>query len=197
MRLHRCLALGVLLSVAVAAVAATAESGPWGMKPVVVGPSDSCSPLVTAFSRVADYDIYRAPVIVQEAWSRKKELSIVFFAEEDTSTKRSKPDAPRWEIQVLFGQNALARNPRVVARSISRLTEGKRTKGRIRLGKAVAVAVSSWDAEHEVDLPFIIRAIVEERGYGGIISRLPEMPGGHVSFEVSKDLKQYAITPGE
>jgi hypothetical protein len=196
MGLYRYLALGVLLSAALAAVAATADVEPWGMKPVVVEPSDSNSPLVKALSCVAEYDIYRAPVIVQAAWSRKKELSIVFFAEQDTSTKRSKPEAPLWDIQVLFGQNALARNPRVVARGISRLADGKQIRERTRLGKAVAVAVSSWDAEHVVDLPLIIEARMDERGYNGLIWRLPQVPGGFVVFEVSKDLEQYTIAPG-
>lgn len=179
-----------------AVVAATADVEHRGMKPVVVVPRDSNSQLVMALSRVAEYDIYRAPVIVQAVWSRKKELSIVFFAEQDMSAKRPKPEAPLWEIQVLFGQNALARNPRVVARGISRLAEGKQTRERIRLGKAVAVAVSSWDAERVVDLPLVIEARMDERGYNGVIWRLPQVPGGFVDFEVSKDLEQYTIAPG-
>jgi len=193
MRFNRQLALGILFSLALAA----AVLGHSGMKRVVVGPSDSNSPLVRALSRVTDYDVYRNPVIVQAAWSRKKELSIIFFAEENASAKRQIPERAPWQIEVLFGQNALARNPRLVARGISRLAVRGQAGERIRLGKAVAVAVSSWDAERVVDPPLLIDARTNRQGYGGTIWRLPQVPGGVVGFEVSKDLKHYRITPGE
>ena len=195
---RRCLAFGVVSLVALGALAVASESSPWNyeMKPVVVRPSDSGSEVVKALSLVADYDIYRDPVIVQAAWSRQTELTIVFFAQDDPRARRKGPRRPPWEIRVLFGENGLARHPRVVARGIARLGKGKSDVARARLGRAVAVAVANWDEERRVDLPQVIQADSDTSGYGGLISRLPLVPGGYVVFDVSTDMSKYRITPG-
>jgi hypothetical protein len=76
------------------------------------------------------------------------------------------------------------------------MATGRSSAERVRLGEAVAIAVSNWDAERTVDLPLIIQAHADEQGYSGVIWRLPQVPGGFVTFEVSRDLKRYRITPG-
>jgi len=187
---------GAVLVLALAAVAAAFAPGQRDMGQVVAPPRDSNSPVVKAVSLVADYDIYRGPVIVQAAWSRKKELSIVFFAEESVSTVERHPRQPPWEIQVLFGENGLAPSPRGVARNIRKLADDGHGRERARVGKAVAIVVSSLDAEHPVDLPLIIDARADEQGYTGTIWSLPTTPGGFVGFGVSRDLRRYRVMPG-
>jgi hypothetical protein len=143
-----------------------------------------------ALSRLARYDIYQSPVIVQVIYTSRRALSVLLLPS-DEPTGASVPEKRNWRIEVSLGEEPSTRiftNGGVKIKSANR--------GRCALGDAVARAAEWLSADASLRVPAIIEARDTERGFFVSFRRLPERTGGVMGVRISRDLKGHQIIRG-
>jgi hypothetical protein len=154
-------------------------------------------PAVIALSKVADYDIFRNPVMVQCRYSRREELTVLIWAAEEGgyAGKRSASSPTKWEIRVLFPDAHNTDKAKVIATGAPKRDPGK---GGPNWGRVVAVAAAQLevDPDGRFSVPVVIYPCRVQDQYSVEFTHLPRVVDGFVDVVLSKDLKSYSIHPG-
>lgn len=154
---------------------------------------DCAKAVLTALSKVSEYDIYQTPVIVQQVYLGNRDLSVSLIPDEQDGANRT--PTPKWRVSVIFPRDG--RSPRVAVRNARKTT---RPAGRTSVptaGDAVSAASRHLHARGSaLRTPFVVEATADSAGYLVTFTGLPEVPGGHTLVVVPPDLQKIRVLPG-